>query len=186
MEQMSLNDTPQQLTREEAMELEQIARSPEQPQESRELAAALLQDDAEARYAVIATESTNASPAIQRRLVDAANRRLHEATELHDSVTQSTTTTPSTQRTVVLPSLQQQQQQPPLPQQQRHDQPNEEQPTTHTDGDQPVVITFGTFTGDTTTEEQQQQTAQHAANDEQQQPIAQYHGIRTHRAEHGD
>ncbi|XRB03018.1 hypothetical protein NFJ02_16g23720 [Pycnococcus provasolii] len=74
------NNNDDILTRAEAIELEEIARSPEHNKESREIAATLLQNDAQSRLTnVIAVTNGEASPSVADRMLNAAERRVNHS-----------------------------------------------------------------------------------------------------------
>ena len=73
------NNNDDILTRAEATELEEIARSPEHNKESREIAVTLLQNDAQSRLTNVIAAVTNgeASPSVADRMLNAAERRVN-------------------------------------------------------------------------------------------------------------
>ena len=103
------NNNDDILTRAEAIELEEIARSPEHNKESREIAATLLQNDAQSRLTNVIAAVTNgeASPSVADRMLNAAERRVNHVGTMLDEIVGSRTTTPQS-TTVVLPPYQQQ------------------------------------------------------------------------------
>ena len=98
------NNNDDILTRAEAIELEEIARSPEHNKESREIAATLLQNDAQSRLTNVIAAVTNgeASPSVADRMLNAAERRVNHVGTMLDEIVESRTTTPQS-TTVVLP-----------------------------------------------------------------------------------
>ena len=103
------NNNDDILTRAEATELEEIARSPEHNKESREIAVTLLQNDAQSRLTNVIAAVTNgeASPSVADRMLNAAERRVNHVGTMLDEIVESRTTTPQS-TTVVLPPYQQQ------------------------------------------------------------------------------